>query len=410
MLMPNQFNRTNYSTKQATQNLYLTFLTSVLNINLTKYTVGQSDYFVSYPPKFGGTIREEYFSYLFNSGLGTIDTWSVFDNGRMSVCSIRTTGQVLYTQAPAGNIADATNAFFRQYKTFVSGSYPEDSSYLQQALTSVSTVNMQQSADKLSGDMELTVSPPSPSAAQTSIQWAYSQNNITDSMKNINLIFANNTIIWFGDTWNLYSVSNVTPISENKAESIAFNYAKSYNVIVESIQTPTASYVQVKPDWSNMTYEGELLMTPGLSLSDSLAPADITYPTNTTRDALTLYPIWQFILYFNKPIGTILGLEINVWGDSGEIAFCTEYGYLGGTGSTPTPQPTSTQSAPQPTSNDLGSTGLNTTPQPTSTQVSNETGIQQSQPNYPLLALIIAVTTLAIIIASHLVLRRRNKY
>ena len=254
------------STKQATQNLYLTFLTSVLNINLTKYTVGQSDYFVSYPPKFGGTIREEYFSYLFNSGLGTIDTWSVFDNGRMSVCSIRTTGQVLYTQAPAGNIADATNAFFRQYKTFVSGSYSEDSSYLQQALTSVSTVNMQQSADKLSGDMELTVSPPSPSAAQTSIQWAYSQNNITDSMKNINLIFANNTIIWFGDTWNLYSVSNVTPISENKAESIAFNYAKSYNVIVESIQTPTASYVQVKPDWSNMTYEGELLMTPGLSL------------------------------------------------------------------------------------------------------------------------------------------------
>ena len=69
---------------------------------------------------------------------------------------------------------------------------------------------------------------------------------------------------------------------------------------------------------------------------------------NATRDPLALYPQWQMVFYFNKSIGGAVGIQVGVWGDTKEVAYISEYGYLGGQGGNPT-TPTTPSPSMEPT-------------------------------------------------------------
>ncbi|MDR2707593.1 MAG: hypothetical protein LBB87_02440, partial [Nitrososphaerota archaeon] len=43
----------------------------------------------------------------------------------------------------------------------------------------------------------------------------------------------------------------------------------------------------------------------------------------------TLYPFWTAVFYFSYPIGNVYGVQVGVWGDTGEVAYCWETGSLG---------------------------------------------------------------------------------
>lgn len=136
-----------------------------------------------------------------------------------------------------------------------------------------------------------------------------------------------------------------------------------------------------------MTYEATLEMIPGEGLSSNLPPTlSNVYPTSTSRDQMKLYPLWHFIFYFNKPIGDTVGVEVGVWGDTKEIAYSQDYGYLGGPIPTATPQATNEQ-----TSNKTGQNSL--------FQLQSESAF----------ALIFGAA-IAILIGSYLIIRRKIRH
>jgi hypothetical protein len=373
------------SSEQISINTYKAFLTNVLGVDLSQYNLTRNGYGVSYPPKFGGVVKEETISYILNSSQSAVSTWCVLDNGNITVCSIYAIqGSVVYAQPQTSDILESTRNFMEKYEQFSVQFYAADTAYLQQSLASLDDVNAPEPTSKILGDMNLKIAP---SSASTNIQWTYTQPNFNATSKKINLKFENGHITWFGDTWNLYSVSTGTLLPKEEAKSLAFDEVQnSHNVTFASFQGSTMVPISIKPDWSNMTYEVTLEMAPGKVLQGGLPPTlSNIYPTITNRDPLKLYPIWHFVFYFSKPIGDTVGVEIGVWGDSKEIAFCQDYGYLGGsTMPTPTPQ----------AANSVGS------------NEEVQSGLSQRQAEY---ILIIVGVAAAISVGSYLAIRRRTK-
>jgi hypothetical protein len=39
--------------------------------------------------------------------------------------------------------------------------------------------------------------------------------------------------------------------------------------------------------------------------------------------------MWSAVFYFNQPIGNIAGIQVGVWGDTKEVAYCRPQRYLG---------------------------------------------------------------------------------
>jgi hypothetical protein len=56
---------------------------------------------------------------------------------------------------------------------------------------------------------------------------------------------------------------------------------------------------------------------------------DYHIPSNMSRDPLMLYPYWAVHFYFNESIGGNVGIQVGVWGDTGEILYCSGFGYYG---------------------------------------------------------------------------------
>jgi hypothetical protein len=87
-----------------------------------------------------------------------------------------------------------------------------------------------------------------------------------------------------------------------------------------------------------MTFEIALNIIPG-QIYKRLPEDNFVDPGNVTRDPLALYPLWQMVFYFHDNIGDVVGVQVGVWGDSEEVAYISEYGYLGPY-VIPTPTPT----------------------------------------------------------------------
>ena len=75
------------------------------------------------------------------------------------------------------------------------------------------------------------------------------------------------------------------------------------------------------PDLSNASYSVSLTMVPYRFIDDY-------NPSQIERDPLTLYPYWVVLFYFNEPIAGVEGMQVGVWGDTGEILYCSGFGYL----------------------------------------------------------------------------------
>ncbi|MCL2135094.1 MAG: hypothetical protein FWH37_06025 [Candidatus Bathyarchaeota archaeon] len=132
--------------------------------------------------------------------------------------------------------------------------------------------------------------------------------------------------IVLSDTFGLYSFYDLGIFSKEEVTNFAFDLAKKYAnaLFVES---------EVKPDWSNMHSEVSLGMIPGQfdnnNLNNAFLEVGVGNVYSVERDPTVLYPFWSAIFYFNSSIGNIDGIQVGVWGDTGEVAYCYERGHLG---------------------------------------------------------------------------------
>jgi hypothetical protein len=382
------------------------FLSDVIGLDLPQYNITNEGYGVSYPSRFGGVVKEEHLSFTLDSNDYKITVGSVFDNGFPWIQIRALNGSLIYKTQPSKDALVEVRNIIQRYQVFAE-KYGIDTVDTAAALNLLSSIpDMPQAggsynfngmsnltpANATSGDMKLVVT-------QTSVAFCYTSNGVDVNNRYFGINFGYGAF-HFWDSWNLYHVGSFSAITQEEAQAIALGSAENL-MATQPLGTDHGPEL-INVTWSSRVDAG-MLMIPGQSHNNTdlpIPPPDDFYNGNVTRDPLGLYPLWQFIFYFNQSYGDICGVQVAVWGDTKEIAYCSTYGFLGSWPPSSTPIPESTNNSTQ-------------TSEPTddSTSISHaETSDSSSQGTFHWLPVAaVSVAVVAVIALTAVVLTRKRK-
>jgi hypothetical protein len=336
------------TTETSAEDKLPSFLSEVIGLDLAKYDIVNEGYGVSFPSEFGGLVKEESIIFTLEFEDSRIAVSGVFDNGFPSWINFYPlSGSILYANLPSTDSLEESKSILQRYRSFAQ-TYGINTAYIDSALTLLSDVPDSPPALASSGNFNnisdftpanLTVGNMKLVVSQKGVGCSYVTEGVDVPNKSFGLSFGSNTFV-FSDTWNLYSIGSLSVISKDEATDIAWFAAKNYNLTFTETVGNTTTVLE--PDWSEMRSAIGLVMIPGQIYNSSLNNVlNFVSLGSITRDPLMLYPLWQAIFYFSQPIGDIDGIQVGVWGDTKEIAYCSTYGFLGGASpfSTATAQP-----------------------------------------------------------------------
>ncbi|MDR2707924.1 MAG: hypothetical protein LBB87_04185 [Nitrososphaerota archaeon] len=306
-------------------------LSDVFGLDLSKYTITNDGYGVRYED--GGYIEVEQCGFkLVDENGGMVSVMSEFYNGFPEWVFISpSTGSLYYViEPPDGSVEQLRNVFER-YVIFAE-KYGIDTVDATVALDLLSRVSgslprSELSPTKVSSDnMSLYIS-------QRSFGFGCVIDGFDIPNKTWGITF-NNDRISFHDRFELYGVWGLGVFSEEEFTSFAFDLAKKFCDASVFYEDKYGVMVEVKPDWSKKRSDVGFLMIPGQFYNSSRNNNFLEQGTgvnmgSTVRDALTLYPMWTANFYFSQPIGNIEGIQVGVWGDTKEVAYCDVNGFLG---------------------------------------------------------------------------------
>jgi hypothetical protein len=316
-----------YSSELTTLDLTTEFLSSVVGIDMTKYTLSPppTGYENIKPPndhfKTATELADIEFhapSFDFNSTEGTLETMSGFRYGHLTFLNVYSQDNYVYSESPPTDILNQAKSILQRYQTFVTKVYAKDNSFLVPMQTVLNSLNYLSPTNTTIGNINFQVSKD---GDKTRIQWIYTENGVSMSRKRVELEFRKNTFVSFTDSWSLYKVGGLSVISSEEAVAIALEAAQKVELHIGHADG-TNETVKV-PDLSNAHYDVSFTMIPYRNLSYNI-------PSKMARDPSTLYPYWQFHFYFNESIAGNIGVQVGVWGDTGEIVYASGYGFLGG--------------------------------------------------------------------------------
>jgi len=384
------------------------FLSEVVGLDLTKYNITREGCSVSYPSYYGGLVKDEVISFTLESNSSKISVMGILDNGFIYGIIIRPiTGSIMYARQPSTDALDESRNILQRYKTFAEN-YGFDTSHIAPALTLLNNATRASSA---SADLymlnNITGFVPSVTTAgntkqettQKGVSWIYTEKGVDMPNKCLKISFGNNRL-FFADTWNLFTVGCFSVISEDEVKQIAFDAANNYNLTL--IGENDTLIVPEKPEWSNRT-SIILNMVPGEIYNDEVNKANPTVSGgNATRDPMALYPLWETVLYFSKSVGSVHGIAVGVWGDTKEIAYISEYGYMYASG-----DPDTTTST-DPSSDDPEENPPEQT-EPSSTQIEITAKLESSNPPSNMYLIAGTAATAVIIAVAAVALKKRRK-
>ena len=315
------------SSESASVDNMTNFLSNVIGIDLPQYSLIQPSSQPTninesllnqtlYPAEFGGQVKVEAPVLNYSSSQGQLDTMGIFYNGQLAALRIYSQDKYIYSEQPPTSIINQANSILENYQTFVSQEYSIDSSYLSPMQNILETSNGQLPTNTTIGNLAFQSTQ---NGNETDFQWIYTQDGVSMNYKEVQLTFTNNTFVSFLDMWSIYKVSGPSVISSSQAYQTALSAAQNYQL---NASTFTGTELMNVPDLSNAPYDVSFAMAP-------YRYSTMNLPSNTSRDALTLYPLWQFHFYFNNTVAGDSGVQVGVWGDTSEILYCSGFGYLG---------------------------------------------------------------------------------
>jgi hypothetical protein len=327
-----------YSSESTAEDKLSGFLSSVVGLDLTKYASVQHSLppGVEYPldlpetspnpltsskfapaSRLGNTIELEIVSPKFEYEERQIDIMGIFYNGHMEYLKINSQDDYVYSESQPTDILNQAKSIIQRYQTFASQNYAKDTSYLVPMQNILNNVNDLSPKEITEGNVNFQVSND---GNNTRIQWIYTEGGISMKWKRVYIKFSNNAFVSFRDTWGLYSVSGLSVISSEEAVQMALEAAQNCELCI-CYEDRETEIVKV-PDLSNALYDVNMYMVPHRY-------EESDFPSKISRDPLTLYPYWQLHFYFNGSIAGIQGVQVGVWGDTGEIIYCSGFGYFG---------------------------------------------------------------------------------
>ncbi|MDR2699344.1 MAG: hypothetical protein LBC12_00735 [Nitrososphaerota archaeon] len=283
------------------QDKALTFLTDVAQLDMSLYTVKLVQHDESFPPHLKGLSFESiiYDLYWKNESLLHI-TFTFIDN-KFDICNILPTkGSPIYAEPQATKPIDSVKDILDRYLTYSQAVYIKN---MQAVLNKVDSTN----ATATFGDVKLVTSTmKTPQGTTYEIfEWIYTIDGIDVQPNNLTVYFEDGVFKSLSDKWGLFKLgSSSVNISQEEAIDIAKKAANAHTLLV---------------------WRGEWVEIP-FNLGDELSVNFFTYPRG---EDLTVFPLWDIELYFDKADSLVNGLRYGIWADTGEIAFCNELSYGG---------------------------------------------------------------------------------
>jgi hypothetical protein len=318
-----------------TKSFVVEFLSDVVELDLTKYNITNEGYGSTYPPEYGGEVKEEILSFDLVSSEGSTHVMCIFLNRFIGGIYVNPPKEstILFKNQPPTNAVDESKNILQRYKTFAEN-YGFDTSHMLQALTLVNYAGIASSSADLHNFSNITGFVPSVTSdsnmkqeiTQTDIRWIYTDKGVDMPIRCMAINFGSNRIS-FADTWNLFSVGSFSVISEDEAKNIAWDAAQSYDVVLIG---ENDTLIHVDPEWANRSSVNLNMVSGEIYNSEVNKASPFLVGGNATRDPMALYPLWHVAFAFNQSLGGIDGIQVGVWGDTSEIAYISEYGHLGG--------------------------------------------------------------------------------
>ena len=318
------------STESAAGQQTSSFIANVLGYNMNVYTETVIKYLTQAPPSNGlnGLPFEAVIVNLTSASTVPIQVMCQFYNGTLALCQITTHGtdnvSPIYAQATPQTILGKAIEILQRYATYANAAYVQPMINILDANPALN--GSSNNAYAIAGNIKCTVSVWED---QVTFNWHYVVNGVDYDQESLDLGFTNGVLTMLGDNWGLFKIPNSLSINvkESEAEEIAWTAANNPNVLTQAISGV-----------GNVT----------MALSDSPQVELIG-----TVDNYMLRPMWAIQFYANNltlnnalvnvPIN---GVEVGVWADNGQIAYCTVTGYQGVVNpQTTTPQATASASA-----------------------------------------------------------------
>lgn len=312
-----------YSEEGTAQDKTLRFMRDVIKLDMTKYDTKLSSYLLDYPSHLGGLSWESVEYTLDSADASKLLLTCIFRDKMLSCCILEVLeGSPIYADSPPANLLDATKVFLKRYQTY------SGASYIKEVSNMLDTVNTAENTTRSSNNIKLTISsqevkndPTTEAINRTTFEWIRTVNGVDAPQNVMTITFDNGVFKFFKDDWNLYKTgSSTVNVSRDKAVEIARNAAKNY-----TLKIWLNEWVEVPFNITEEPVSAELFMRP--------------------RETLTIYPFWRIQLYFDKLYYSAYGIEVGIWADTGETAYCESLSYTGGTPNGETPS-TSTAELP----------------------------------------------------------------
>lgn len=290
-----------YATKSTAQDTTLTFIENVLPIDISQYKATFSKYHETEMPSFlSGGFDSELVTYTLESEENVLDVTCMIVNNVITYCTVEPKKGSVISDRPYANLVDAAEGFLDKYQTYTGDNVKE----MKKALTNVdSTKNM----STTSGNIKLTTRNEKVPAGmeqtssswgvfdQTSFSWVYTVNGACYTK--LAITYSNGQFYSMSNNRGLYNIGNTdVNISKEQAINIAMKHIESYSYAMPS----------------------------GAEISDFKVTEDCTVAelTVSPRES-TLYPFWTVMLHLNQTYpGSVYGLLVGIWADSGEVSFC----------------------------------------------------------------------------------------
>ncbi|MCL2360079.1 hypothetical protein [Candidatus Bathycorpusculum sp.] len=283
----------NVGAVESAQEATLNFLTDVVRIDLSKYDVTLRTDTTKSREDMGG-LSEEAIGYILKNADSELSANPIFIDGKLNNINLYAiSGSPAYIDKPTGSIIDQTRALLQRLPNY------STATYLQQFATMLSSVTELENISMVSGNSKLVISIRDDF---TYIRLLYSAGGIDYTRKAVVFGFTSDgSLTYFADAWDLYRLgSGTVEVSETDAIGIALgavpkNYA--YDV----------------------TYRNETTATiTGMTVAEDTIRTELTF--RSTREPLTLYPMWVVHLYFDQVYpSNFYGWTVYIWGDTGEV-------------------------------------------------------------------------------------------
>lgn len=315
-----------YSATQTTQEKASAFISNVLPLDMTKYTITLTQYGLT-PPSVEGEPTIEIVDYTLESNGSKLIASCSFSDKVFTGCLLIMQNGVILSDRPTNNLIDSARGFLEKYQTYTG----ED---LTEMINALSDADATKNMTTTSGNIKLKILSQTigPEMVDTIFRWTYTVNGA--GYTSIGVTFRNGDFYALRDDRGLYKIGNTdVKITKEQAIDLALKYVENYSYtgITGSDDKPT--YVEISG--FNITKE------------------NITAELNTyVREASTLYPYWsvQLPLKENYP-GNVWALLVSVWADSGETFLCQPLAVGGSLDDVPT---SPLASEPPPSSLDIG--------------------------------------------------------